>query len=335
MPAFAGGLAYVYSIPSLTPTPIPPTHTPTATSTTASGSSETIRPTANGFYQEWGEQFGAGTTHWDRVEEVTADDDGSYVLDNTWNGTERDTYQLSDTSLTNIASVQVVVRAARHGSASDNNNVKVMIRSGTTDAESPVKTLSGSWAEVSHTWPLDPATGAAWTPAAVNALQAGMRNAMGPSGGGGVKVTQVYAVVAQSTQTLRPTANGTYLEWGEVGGAGTTHWDRVEEVTADDDGSYILDNTWNGTERDTFQLGDTTFATISYVEVYVRAIRINPPGTNDNNNVRVMIRSSTTDAQSAARGVAAPRLWAPCPEWTKPPSPVRATFPFHLQSPST
>ncbi len=79
-----------------------------------------------------------------------------------------------------------------------NNNVKLFIRSGTTDAESGAQTLSGSWTYVAQRWTSDPATGAAWTPAAVNALQAGMRNAMGPSGGGGVAVTQVYVSVVGS-----------------------------------------------------------------------------------------------------------------------------------------
>ena len=157
-----------------------------------------------------------------------------------------------------IGPIQVFVRAARVG-PDGNNNIKVFIRSGGVDAESSVKTLSSSWGYVSETWTNDPATGGAWTPAAVNALEAGVRNAMGPSGGGGVAVTQVY-VVTGGGQTLRPIGNGSYLEWGELFGSGTTHWDRVAEVTPDDLGSYIMDNSWNGTERDTFQLSHGNYA---------------------------------------------------------------------------
>jgi hypothetical protein len=285
------------------------------TITVSVGITQTIRPTANGTYQEWGEQWGNGTTHWDRVEEVSADDLGSYVMDNTWNGTERDTYQLSDTAITSISYVEVHARAFRITQSQWNNNVRLLIRSGTTDAQSGVKTLSGAWTDVSERWTTDPATGQPWTQAGVNALQAGMRNAMGPNGGGGVAVTQVYVVV-RATDTLRPTANGTYQEWAEQFGSGTTHWDRVEEVTADDLGSYVFDNTWNGTERDTYQLADTAFTTISSVQVCVRAARIT---TNDNNNVRITIRSGTTDAQSAVKTLSS--AWATvCETWTTNPA---------------
>jgi hypothetical protein len=287
---------------------------PTITVSSSAGV-ETLRPTANGGYQEWGEVFGSGTTHWDRVEEVTADDLGSYIFDNSWNGTERDTYQLSDTTLTDIASVEVCARAARI-SSNDNNNVRLMIRSGSSDAESGVKTLSTSWTTVCEVFALDPATGQQWTQSGVNSLQAGVRNAMGPSGGGGVGVTQVYAVV-RTAQVLRPTANGTHQEWGEVFGSGTTHWDRVEETTADDSGSYIFDNSWNGTERDTYQLSDTSFTTISSVLVCVRAARIT---TNDNNNVRVMIRSNTTDAQSASPKTLSSTWTTVCEAWNNDPA---------------
>jgi hypothetical protein len=274
--------------------PPTPTNTPTASQT------EVLRPTANGTYLEWGELWGSGTTHWDRVEEVTPDDSGSYIMDNTWNGTERDTFQLSDTSYTSIASIEVFVRAERI-TTNDNNNVKLFIRSNGIDAESGAKTLSASWGYVSQVWTTDPATGVAWTPAAVNALQAGMRNAMGPNGGGGVAVTQVYVVVSGSGQgqILRPRANGTYLEWGELLGSGTTHWDRVAEVNPDDLGSYLFDNTWSGTERDTFQLSTTSYTSISSIEVFVRAERTTAP--NDSNNLRVFIRSGGTDAQSAIK----------------------------------
>lgn len=38
----------------------------------------------------------------------------------------------------------------------------------------------------------------------MNALQAGVRNAMGPSGGGGVGVTQVYVVVRRHVSGSTP-----------------------------------------------------------------------------------------------------------------------------------
>ena len=160
------------------PPPAPtPTNTPASppppTATPAPSQTEVLRPTANGTYLEWGELWGSGTTHWDRVADVTADDSGSYIMDNTWNGTERDAFQLSDTSFTSINSVEVVARAARI-TTNDNNNVRLFIRSGTVDAESPVKMLSTSWDEVSQVWTTDPATGGPWTQAAVNAVQ-GMR----------------------------------------------------------------------------------------------------------------------------------------------------------------
>lgn len=185
---------------------------------------EVLRPTANGTYTEWGELFGAGTTHWDHVEEVTADDGASYIMDNTWNGTERDTFQLSDTNYTSIGWVEVVARAARI-TTNDNNNVRLFLRSGSADAQSPVQTLSMSWTDVSYTWTTDPATGQPWTQSAVNALQAGIQNAMGPSGGGGVEVTQVYVVVSGTPQPY------TY-PYPSIGA------DNASQGTGNDDGHY-------------------------------------------------------------------------------------------------
>ncbi|HEY7878793.1 MAG TPA: hypothetical protein VIC55_11230 [Gemmatimonadaceae bacterium] len=294
------GILDVSPTPTPTHTQVPtPTNTgvPTATSTPLPQQSQTLRPTGAGTYTEWGEMFGSGTTHWDRVDDVAPDDTGSYIMDNTWSGTERDSYQLSDTSLSSISSVEVVARAARI-TTNDNNDVKLFIHSGSVDAESVAKPLSMSWGEVSNVWTTDPATSGPWTQSAVNALQAGVRDAMGGGGGGGVGVTQVYVIVTQGSQTLRPTANGNYTEWGEQFGSGTTHWDRVDEATVDDAGSYIMDNTWNGTERDAYQMSDTSYSSITSIEVFARAARV---GTNDNNNVKLSIRSGSVDQDSTAK----------------------------------
>ena len=159
-----------------------------------------IRPNGAGTYAEFGEQTpNDGTPHWQLVDEESSDGDTTRLFDNSWSGTERESYNLEASLLpagSAITKITVhVVAKAEAGDPAGANALKHFIRSGTTDSESSAFTLTTSYAEYTHDWTTDPATGSAWTKSAVDALEAGFRNAMPSSVPWGVAVTQVWVEV--------------------------------------------------------------------------------------------------------------------------------------------
>jgi len=95
-------------------------------------SSEVLLPESAGSYTEWGEVFGAAT-HWEALHEQTADNNDSTIFDNTHGGTERDTFTLTPSAMTEINSLSIYAVAARDwGSGAayggDSNDVRVMLR---------------------------------------------------------------------------------------------------------------------------------------------------------------------------------------------------------------
>jgi len=161
----------------------------------------TLRPNGAGNYTEFDTLHGAAS-HWEAVDDVTADGDTSYIEDDDYG--EEDTFALTDSGLaTNacISSVTVWVRARRYDY--NDNEMKIMVRSGTTDDTGGNKYLGSSYRNYSETWTNDPNTGSPWTVAAVDALEAGVRNT------DGVRATQVWVVVcAAPPVTLTMVADG-------------------------------------------------------------------------------------------------------------------------------
>jgi len=154
-----------------------------------------LLPTGVGTYTEWGETSPAAQPHWQMVDDPTTDDT-TYVFDNTFSGTERDTYihgglpgSYSGGLITHVA-VEVTARMSN----ANQNNVRAFIRSNGVDAESPIFTLTQSFLPYRGIWKRDPATGLPWTRQGIAALQFGMRNAMGGVGGA-VQVTRVVLLV--------------------------------------------------------------------------------------------------------------------------------------------
>lgn len=129
---------------------------------------DTIKPTSDGAYQEWTPST-AGA-HWSLVDEVSPLSQSDQV--SAASVGLRDTYGLSDVSVLAlpVAAVQVSATMASDGTRSGG----VMIRSGSVDAASAGVSLSPTWKMPISTWTVDPATGAAFTEAGVNALEAGV-----------------------------------------------------------------------------------------------------------------------------------------------------------------
>jgi hypothetical protein len=164
----------------------------------------TLRPNGPGNYTEFDNLVGA-PTHWEAVDDVTPDDDSTYVDSATfW---DRDTYALTDSGIpagSTINSVTVYVYAKRLSAGLFQGWFFIMIRSGTTNDFSQLKVSTTNYGLFSHEWTTDPNTGSAWTIAAVDALEAGAVALTG------VRVSQVYVEVDYTPPSL-PTVNSVTL----------------------------------------------------------------------------------------------------------------------------
>jgi hypothetical protein len=163
----------------------------------------TLRPNGPGTYTEFDNLVGA-PTHWEAVDDVTPDDDSTYVDSATFG--DRDTYALTASGIpagSTIHSVTVYVYAERYAEWWE-SLFWIMIRSGTTNDFSDARISRRDYRLFSHEWTTDPNTGSAWTVAAVNALEAGA------AVGTGVRVSQVYVEVDYTPPSV-PTVNSVTL----------------------------------------------------------------------------------------------------------------------------
>ncbi len=151
---------------------------------------ETLRPNAAGDLTEFSPHPGTGEANWEDVDEAAPDEDSTYV----YGGTKTDLYNLPNSGVGagTIWGIKVYNRVRTVGSNSANH--RIVIKSGGTQSEVHQGTiLYGSWVTRSATWKNDPNTGVAWTWAAINALQIGVR--FTPGVGSGPRCTQVYVEI--------------------------------------------------------------------------------------------------------------------------------------------
>ncbi len=162
----------------------------------------TIRPNGAGDETNFVGQYPVSTYHWDKVKEVTPDEDTTFV----WaNGVgQRDLYALGDhtTEAGTINSITVYVRA-KYISGGSSDKIYISIRTNSTTYDDVAQDLTGPYVNYSKTWSVNPNTTVAWTWADIDALQAGQKADTGygdPSSQ--CNVTQVYVVVSYNFPTL-------------------------------------------------------------------------------------------------------------------------------------
>ena len=135
------------------------------------------------------------TSNWECVDDVTADDDNTYVKSSGTSYTT-DTYLTGDpvdTSCT-ITSVTVYIRARRFVKDA---YAKLALRTHSTEYMGSEETLTGSFAEYSKQWTTNPNTGATWTWTEIKDMEIGVSlrstKATHPA-----RCTQVWVVVEYS-----------------------------------------------------------------------------------------------------------------------------------------
>ena len=169
---------------------------------------ETLRPNASGDETSINTQYPASTYHWDKVDEVSADDGGTYVQTAYSSGVwERDLYNLPAHSGSGIINkVTVYVRGYVQSGGFGTQSISVKTHDTVYDYE---QAWPDAWGVVSHELTTNPNTDAAWTWEEIDALQAGPRMRGWNSPNKRAFTTQVYVEVdytLAALQTILPSA---------------------------------------------------------------------------------------------------------------------------------
>ena len=160
---------------------------------------EILRPNGAGSLTDIPWQYPDSTYHWDKVDEASADEDGTYVWhDNTYGSVMvGDLYALPDSGIGvgTINSVTIYVRG--RGLYGVNYEwIQTYIKTGGTAYTGTQEQISGtSYQDWSTAYTTNPQAGGAWTWAQINALEAGVRICDSAGAPRGVRCTQVWVVV--------------------------------------------------------------------------------------------------------------------------------------------
>lgn len=130
---------------------------------------DTLRPTADTATK--GFTPNSGSNNFSRVSDATLDGDSSYNSATTPGF--KDLFDVSDLSVVPSAIFAVQTIFAARKDNTDLSQLCVDIKSGATSVQGGTRTLSTSYNFYTDIFPTDPATSAAWTASAVNALQLG------------------------------------------------------------------------------------------------------------------------------------------------------------------
>ena len=115
----------------------------------------------------------AGSVHYSLVAEAPDDDgDASYVESGTVG--HKDLYGYQDLTGTPAAIMAVQLATVARKDDAGSRSLRAVLKSGATTANGATRVLGTSYALYDDRFEVDPATGAAWTKAGVDALQAGV-----------------------------------------------------------------------------------------------------------------------------------------------------------------
>lgn len=154
---------------------------------------ETLRPNAAGDATALNYQWPESGAHWDKVDDVTPDEDSTFVI-TTYTGYTRDLYNLPAHSIGSgtINSITIYFRIRSNSSIYPAYG-KASQKSGAIVTDGTEETQPDTYGTKSQTYTTNPATGSAYTWAEIDALQIGV--SLRASSGQSVLCTQVYVEV--------------------------------------------------------------------------------------------------------------------------------------------
>jgi hypothetical protein len=130
----------------------------------------TLVPTADTAQKAWIPS--SGIDNFSRVAEIPPDDDTSYVASAT--AGDRDLYAMAPLGMTPLAIKGLQQTALARKDDAGDRALALVLKSGTEVAVASATVLGSSYAFTEAIHEQDPSTGEAWTPATVNAIEAGM-----------------------------------------------------------------------------------------------------------------------------------------------------------------
>ncbi|MBA7652179.1 hypothetical protein ES703_60009 [subsurface metagenome] len=207
---------------------------------------ETLRPIANGTFQEHNYQVPAEGEHYDKVDEVVADDAETYIG-------ARHTYDaLTDTFVipphqqgSGIINSVTVYGRFRNGAAQNGYQSVVVFTHGEVYSYEWYW-LPVAWTTQSYSWSVNPYTGEPWTWEEIDNLEIGVIDKYH-----GTYCTQVYVEVDYTLRAayhLDVTINGEGLVLPE--GVSGDYWEgSVIELTAAPAPGWLF-HSWEGTDND-------------------------------------------------------------------------------------
>ncbi|MFC1949219.1 hypothetical protein ACFLW0_03500 [Chloroflexota bacterium] len=170
-----------------------------------------FRPNANGDETTITDQYPAEGEHWDKVDEVTSDNDSTYVatLNQNW---EEDIYNINDHSTQTVGGAINYIKIyaiARTTANTTQTNLHIRIKTEGVVHDGSEESLTTSYDTYSYQWDINPETSANWTWAEIDALQVGV-GIRRPDVGEYTQCTQVYAEIGFEAPPLSgntPTGN--------------------------------------------------------------------------------------------------------------------------------
>ena len=133
---------------------------------------EVVNPNADGTYSDWLGSDGNSLLNYALVAEIGAANVTTHVASASTDG-QRDSYGYSNLSSTNGTVRGVIAQAYVQKQDSGPRNFRISARSAGVDAVGPDKAPTITLAPYFQVFETDPATGLAWAPSAVNAMELG------------------------------------------------------------------------------------------------------------------------------------------------------------------
>ena len=160
---------------------------------------ETLRPDAAGDETSISYQLPDSGEHWEKVDEVTADEADTCVYNGYIVSYQRDLYNLPASSIPDGATINFVKIYFRCFYYSVGGWAKPSLKSDTTVTDGTEVSLTDTWTAYSQQWDTNPA-GGDWEKADIDALQIGV-SLKAQTGSGVAMCTQVYVEVDYTSVT--------------------------------------------------------------------------------------------------------------------------------------
>jgi len=260
-----------------------------------------LRPSANGIINDW--TVDGAAANWQAVDETDPHDgDFTYVWMSTVRFLKDDLYTVPDHTTETGTIQQVTVYAVgRKTNGADDAELLVSIGPSANTCWW-FEDMTTSYVTYSHTFKTNPSTGDTWTWDDIDSMQPGVGGYLNTGATGQIRVTQLYAVVfyekawtwddvdrlrigtiskneagtKRKEATFRPNAAGSKTNQTPVGEA--NNWQCVDDVTPDDDTTYVYKSGTNGSDLYNIPDHTTETGTIDHATLYYRCKKLNDTG---------------------------------------------------------